>query len=225
MTESDRPQPHVAIPLNGYWTEWSARAARNAAPGWADLVEEMAGLQDAFAAAAPSPQAVARVRSLVEQARAVLARHEVGDDDQLFGRFLPEPHRGQTFSPPIRLTAVTERALTGETVFGRFHSGNNSAAHGGAIALLFDDLFGRLVSVGDIPPARTANLSVNYRSVTPLGEPLAVEASIADVDGRKLTLTGTLRHGDRLCADATALFLTLRPEQMSPAGAGAPPPS
>ncbi|GAA2146669.1 PaaI family thioesterase [Actinomadura napierensis] len=223
MTESDRPQPHVAVPLNGYWTEWSARAARNAAPGWAALVGEMAGLQDTFAAAAPPPEAVAEARSLVEQTRAVLARHEVGDDDQWFGRFLPAPDRGQTFSPPIRLTGITEHALAGKTMFGRFHSGNNSAAHGGGIALLFDDLFGRLVSVGDIPPARTASLSVNYRSVTPLDEPLAVEASVAEVDGRKLYLTGTLRHGDRLCADATALFLTLRPEQIRPAEAEAPP--
>ncbi|MFB4295089.1 PaaI family thioesterase [Actinomadura sp. NTSP31] len=174
----------------------------------------MADLQDAFAASSPPQMAVAEVRTLLERARAVLAQHEVGDDDQLFGRSLPEPDRGQTFSPPIRLTSITERRLTGETVFGRFHSGSNSAAHGGGIALLFDDLFGRLVSIGDTPPARTANLSVDYRSATPLDEPLTVEARVAEVHGRKLYLAGTLRQGDLLCAEATALFLTLRLQQI-----------
>jgi acyl-CoA thioesterase FadM len=54
---------------------------------------------------------------------------------------------------------------------------------------------------------------VNYRSVTPLDEPLTVEVTVAEVSGRKWHLAGTLRHGGRLCADATALFLTLRPGQ------------
>jgi hypothetical protein len=88
-----------------------------------------------------------------------------------------------------------------------------ATAGGGGIALLFDDMFGRLVSSGDITPARTANLSVNYRSVTPLDEPLTVEVTVAAVNGRKWHLAGTLHHGDRLCTDATALFLTLRPGQ------------
>ncbi|MFC5745616.1 hypothetical protein [Actinomadura rugatobispora] len=49
--------------------------------------------------------------------------------------------------------------------------------------------------------------------MTPLGEPLTVEATVARVEGRKWHLRGTLHHGDRLCAEATALFLTLRPDQ------------
>jgi hypothetical protein len=206
-------EPLVELPLNPYWTEWSTRAALRAAPGWIGMVREMASLQDAFAASAPPQETVAEVSALLARARSLLAGHEVGDEDQLFGRFLPDPTRGQTFSPPIRLTAAAERTLTGETVFGRFHSGSNSAAHGGGIALLFDDMFGRLVSSGDIPPARTANLSVNYRSITPLDQPLTVEVAVAEVSGRKWHLAGTLLHGTRLCADATALFLTLRPGQ------------
>jgi len=150
MAELDSREPHAELPLNGYWADWSGRAMRQAAPGWGGLVSEMGALQDAFAASAPPQETVAEVTALLARARALLGAHEVGDDDQLFGRFLPEPNRGQTFSPPIRLVSVAERALSGETVFGRFHSGNNGAAHGG---------------------------------------------------------------GMRLCADATALFLTLRPGQ------------
>jgi acyl-coenzyme A thioesterase PaaI-like protein len=213
MAEIDTRQPHAELPLNPYWAEWSASAMRRAAPGWRDLVREMGRLQAAFAASAPPPETVAEVTALVTRTRALLAACEAGDRDQLFGRLLPDPGRGQTFSPPLRLTSVTERTLTGETVLGRFHSGNNSAAHGGAVALMFDDAFGLLVSVGDQPLARTANLSVNYRSVTPLDEPLTVTVTVAEVNGRKWHLAGTLHHGDRLCADATALFLTLLPGQ------------
>jgi len=91
----------------------------------------------------------------------------------------------------------------------RFHSGSYSAAHGGGVALLFDDMFGRLVSAGDIPMARTVNLSVNYRSITPLDVPLTVEVTVAGVEGRKWRMAGVLRYGERVCADATALFLTV----------------
>lgn len=202
-------ETHVELPLNSFWTQWSTRAARQAAPGWADLVREMGGLQDAFAASMPPQETIDEVSALLARARELLAGHAVGDEDQLFGRFLLDPTRGQTFSPAVRLTSVGERTLTGETSFGRFHSGSYSAVHGGGVALLFDDMFGRLVSSGDIPMARTANLSVNYRSVTPIDVPLTVEVTVVEVDGRKWRLAGTLRHGDRLCADTTALFLTV----------------
>lgn len=91
-------------------------------------------LQDAFAASAPTPETVADVTALVARARTLLATCEVGDHEQLFGQFLLDPDRGQTFSPPPRLASVAERTLTGETMLGRFHSGSNSAAHGGAVA-------------------------------------------------------------------------------------------
>ncbi|MFC5745617.1 hypothetical protein [Actinomadura rugatobispora] len=152
MAETDTQQPHVELPLNRHWSDWSTRAMRQAAPGWADLVREMATLQDAFAAGSPPQQAVTEIRALVQRATTLLARSQAGDADQLFGRFLLDPTRGQTFSPPVHLTTVTERTLTGQTRFGRFHSGNNAAAHGGGVALLFDEMFGRLVSCGDIPP-------------------------------------------------------------------------
>jgi len=202
-------ETHAELPLNSFWTQWCTRAARQAAPGWVGLVREMGGLQDAFAASLPPQETVDEVSGLLARARELLAGHAVGDENQLFGRFLLDPTRGQTFSPAVRLTSVGERALTGETVFGRFHSGSYSAAHGGGVALLFDDMFGRLVSAGDIPMARTANLSVNYRSITPLDVPLTVEVTVAGVEGRKWRMAGVLRYGERVCADATALFLTV----------------
>jgi hypothetical protein len=125
MTET-----HAELPLNRFWTEWTTRAARQAAPGWVGLVHEMGGLQEAFAASRPPQETVHEVSALLARARELLAGHQVGDEDQLFGRFLLDPTRGQTFSPAVRLTSVGERTLTGETAFGRFHSGSYSAAHG-----------------------------------------------------------------------------------------------
>jgi len=213
MTEAGTEQPQVDVPMNPYWADMGARAVRRAAPGWHDLVLAMGRLQDAFAGSAPPQETVTEVAALFERAQALLAAHEVGDEGQLFGRMLPNNNRGQTFSPPVRVTAVGEQTLTGEVVFGRFHSGTNSTVHGGAISLMYDDVFGRLVGFADVRQARTANLSVNYRSVTPVGEPLTVRVAVDKVDGRKWHVAGTLHHGERLCSDATGLFITLRPGQ------------
>ena len=44
----------------------------------------------------------------------------------------------------------------------------------------------------------------------PLEKELSVTGRVARVEGRKAFLVGELRDGDRLCADAEALFVALR---------------
>jgi acyl-CoA thioesterase FadM len=58
----------------------------------------------------------------------------------------------------------------------------------------------------------TANLTIDYRSPTPLGKPLVFRGWCERIDGRKIFTRGTLHHGDTLCAEATGLFLSMRPE-------------
>jgi acyl-coenzyme A thioesterase PaaI-like protein len=213
MAEIDMREPHADFPLSPHWQEWRSRAIERAAPGWIDLVQELRRLQDAFAGSAPPQAAVEQLTTLFVQARELLGQSEVGDADQLFGRLLDLPGRAQTLSPPVRITGYTADTLTAETVFGRFYSGSNDAVHGGAVALMFDEAFGRLADLGDRPRSRTAGLYVDYRSVTPVDELLCVQVRVSEDAGRKRRLAGTLKHGDRLCAEATALFITLRPGQ------------
>jgi hypothetical protein len=54
---------------------------------------------------------------------------------------------------------------------------------------------------------------VNYRNITPIETKLAIEARFDSEEGRKRVLTGTIRNGDTLCADAEGLFVALRPGQ------------
>lgn len=86
--------------------------------------------------------------------------------------------------------------------FGRYFLGGGGAVHGGAISLLFDEVLGRLASSGDRAPARTAYLHTDYRSITPIGEELAVRAWFVSEQGRKRILRATITHGDTLCAEA-----------------------
>jgi acyl-coenzyme A thioesterase PaaI-like protein len=103
--------------------------------------------------------------------------------------------------------------LRGRVRFGRFHLGGNGAAHGGTIPLVFDEMMGRFANSGGRPVSRTAYLNVNYRNVTPIDTDLDIEARFEREDGRKRFLTGVLRDGDRVCADAEGLFVELRPGQ------------
>ncbi|MBE7162235.1 MAG: hypothetical protein INR72_13400 [Williamsia herbipolensis] len=61
--------------------------------------------------------------------------------------------------------------------------------------------------------ARTAYLTVNYRSITPLYRDLTVRTGIDRIDGRKIFVTATMHDGDRLCAEADGLFVALKPGQ------------
>jgi acyl-CoA thioesterase FadM len=57
----------------------------------------------------------------------------------------------------------------------------------------------------------TGRLEVIYRSPTPLHTPLRFEAWVESTEGRKITARCTLHAGDRLCAEATGLFISIKP--------------
>jgi len=200
------------VPLASFWREWSEKARERAAPGWVEMIEEMRRLQDTVAATAPPAETVASVTALLAEARRRLSPHTVDDEGQIYGKLLHLPGRGQTLSPPLRLVEWSGTELVGETTFGRFHCGSVDAAHGGAVALVFDEALGRLADIGR-SRSRTASLRVDFRSVTPVGRPLVVRARLLAEEGRKRRLHGALLDGDRLCAEAEGLFVGLRPGQ------------
>jgi acyl-coenzyme A thioesterase PaaI-like protein len=116
-------------------------------------------------------------------------------------------------APVVEITEHSDSYARGHVYFGRFYLGGNGAVHGGAIPLAFDELMGRLANTGGRSPSRTAYLHVNYRNITPIETPLAIEARFEAEEGRKRTLTGVIRDGDTVCADAEGLFVALRPGQ------------
>ena len=91
------------------------------------------------------------------------------------------------------------------------YEGPPGCVHGGFIAAAFDEVLGVAQSLSG-NPGMTVNLSVDYRSPTPLEQPLVFRGRIKNIDGRKIWTTGTLHHGEVLCAEASGLFISMRSE-------------
>jgi hypothetical protein len=194
---------------------WANRHAAPPTPptGYSELVEDVRALQERFTAAAPPAEVVAEVRAALARAVELLAGHEVDERHQLAGRLPDLPGRGQAMIPPLVIDREDTQTIDGHVTIGRFYLGANGAVHGGALPLVFDDLLGRLANSGDRSPCRTAYLNVDFRSITPIERELQVRAWFEHEEGRKRYLRGTVHAGDVLCAEASGLFVALRPGQ------------
>lgn len=104
-------------------------------------------------------------------------------------------------------------AVMGDVVFTEPYEGPPGHCHGGFIAAAFDEVVGMAQSLTG-RPGMTGKLSVTYRSPTPLHATIRFKGWVEKVDGRKIFTKGTAHHGDTLCAEAEALFLSMPPEMM-----------
>ena len=98
------------------------------------------------------------------------------------------------------------------TSLGPAFEGAPGRAHGGAVAALFDEVMGFVLSIHAMP-AYTGSLTVSYRAPTPLGTELELRARLRSHHGRKLRIDATARHGDELIAEAEGLFVAVDPER------------
>jgi acyl-coenzyme A thioesterase PaaI-like protein len=101
--------------------------------------------------------------------------------------------------------------VVGEVTFGSAYEGPSGCVHGGYVAAAFDELLGATQSLSGAP-GMTGTLTVRYRTPTPLHEALVMRSRIREVDGRKIFAEGTLHVGDRLCAEAEGIFISISPE-------------
>jgi acyl-CoA thioesterase FadM len=82
------------------------------------------------------------------------------------------------------------------------------------IPLFYDWLFGMVVTGACCPPTRTAFLHVDYRSITPIDEPLTARGRITEIDGRKVFISASMTAADgKLLSEATGLMVRLLPHQ------------
>jgi acyl-coenzyme A thioesterase PaaI-like protein len=115
---------------------------------------------------------------------------------------------------PLTVQVVQEGAQARAEAHVNFTSpyeGAPGCVHGGFIASAFDEVLGVVQSASG-HPGMTANLSVDYRSPTPLLRDLVFTGWCERIDGRKIYTRGALHHGDTLCAEASGLFIAMRPE-------------
>jgi len=176
------------------------------------MIEALRTLQDRMTAANPPEDVTEHVTRILTDLAERLGKYAVPERDQPAGHIGQLPGRGQAMAPVVDIEEHTEFSARGHVTFGRFYLGGNGAVHGGAIPLAFDELMGRLANT-ERPPSRTAFLHVNYRSITPIETRLSIEARFDSESGRKRFLSGRIRDGDTVCAEAEGLFVALRPGQ------------
>lgn len=192
------------------WQATTGHDGRHAVPRWDDLAASLRAVQDAFAASVPPEDVVAAASERLDEVAKLLAPYAAPLEERQAMRRLDLHARGQTLVPGVQVDRWDEESVDGRVTFRPFYLAIGTV-HGGAIALLFDELLGRLTFIG--PLARTAYLHVNYRSGTPIEQELTFSARISRREGRKIWITGEIRDGDTVCADAEALFLTAPGEE------------
>ncbi|MCW2866656.1 MAG: thioesterase family protein [Marmoricola sp.] len=197
-----------AIPAVSGWCE-----PGGADDGYGALLGSVRSLLDHLAAARPDESTTRAVTRDLDAVRDRLAEHAVAEADQVFAHRIDVAARGQTLVPPYVVQEADRDRVRATLVFGRYFLGANGAVHGGAISLLFENVFGELAISGGRTFGRAAYTHVNFRAVTPVGREVVVEAWFESEVGRKRVLRGEIRDGDVLCVEAEGLVVELRPGQ------------
>ena len=191
----------------------------------ADLAAEVRAMIREILTTQATPDEVRRVHELVRAGVAALAAGAHGVADGVGEAALIE--RGRNFlarSPvmgsinplamPLAITVIGEgasAAVEGRVTFSNAYEGAPGCVHGGFVASTFDEVLGVAQSASG-NPGMTVNLTVDYRSPTPIKRELIFRGWCEKVEGRKIFTRGTVHAGDTLCAEATGLFVSMRPE-------------
>lgn len=140
---------------------------------------------------------------------------EAANAGEPFAFFDHSPVQGQAnpLAPPLVLT-VEDDGITATATFGAAYEGPPGCVHGGFVAAAFDELLGAAQSLSGAP-GMTAHLAVDYRSPTPLHTELRFRGRIESIDGRKIHTRAELHAGDRLCAEAYGLFISMQADRFA----------
>jgi acyl-coenzyme A thioesterase PaaI-like protein len=182
-------------------------------PYYGEFIEQVRGLMDRARLASPSDELALETIGVLKQLNDKLDAAIVDEWSAPTLTRIDLPARGNITLPPFVIDHVDRDGVDASITFRTFHLGGNGAAHGGQIAIGFDDLLGMAAAVHAGAVTRTASLTVDYRSITPLNTELTVRAWTERQEGRKVFVRATLHDGERLCAEAHGLFIVLKPGQ------------
>jgi hypothetical protein len=88
------------------------------------------------------------------------------------------------------------------------YEGPPNCAHGGIVAALFDDFLGCTQLLGGKTGA-TGILTLKYHLPMPLNTELSFEGEIKSIEGRKITIAGSLFANGKMTASGEGLFITI----------------
>ncbi|BBX03006.1 thioesterase [Mycolicibacterium moriokaense] len=183
-------------------------------PDYGRFIEAVRTLQDHARAADAPDDVITEAADLVEKVTQLLAPYYADEWSSPSGRRMDLPNRGNLLSIPLDLHKTPDGRIAGTATFRRFHLGRNGAAHGGAVAQLFDGLLGySAFTLSGSRAQRTAFLHVDYRKIALVERELQVEAGIDSIEDRKIFVSGRLLDGEDVLAESHALFVKLRPGQ------------
>ncbi len=205
-------------------TMTDGQAERLAGDSRAQLATACRMIISELASSTAQSEAFAQARDLVQEAVAILAAADHGREydggegsladyqDHIFIDHSPLVGPLNPLAPPI-VIGFDGTSVVGEATFGAAYEGPPGCVHGGYIAAAFDEVLGLAQGMSG-KPGMTAQLTVNYRSPSPLLQPLRFVGGIDHIDGRKIFTRGEMRTvaDDRLCAEAQALFISMKPE-------------
>ena len=124
--------------------------------------------------------------------------------------FNPVSGSASPIAPPLRFE-FEGTDVVGLVTLGPAHEGHVGLVHGGIIALLLDEVLG-VAAVRRVWPSITSRLVVRYRRPVPVDIPLVVRATVVAVNGRRMTLHGTVStkdHPDTVLVDGEAWLVEL----------------
>jgi acyl-coenzyme A thioesterase PaaI-like protein len=183
-------------------------------PDYGRFVEAVRALQDHTRAADAPDEVISEAADLIEKVSSLLAPYDADEWASPSGRRMDLPNRGNILQVPAELHKTDDGRIGGTVQFRRFHLGRNGAAHGGAVAMLFDSLLGYTAfRLSRSRAQRTAFLHIDYRKIAPVEKELQVEAGIDGIEDRKIFVSGRILDGDAMVAEAHALFVKLKPGQ------------
>ncbi|RJO73540.1 PaaI family thioesterase [Nocardia panacis] len=182
-------------------------------PHYGEFIEQVRGLMDRVRMACPSDELALESIGILKQLNDKLDDAVVDEWSNPQWTRDDLPARGNITLPPYVVRRADRDGVDAVITYRTYHLGGNAAAHGGQIAVGFDDLIGMAVALHTGEASRTASLTIDYRSITPLNTELRQRTWVEKREGRKVYVRGTLHHGERLCAEAHGLFLVLKPGQ------------
>lgn len=114
------------------------------------------------------------------------------------------------FAPPLDIVHADGGAVAHFT-FTAVHEGQPSLAHGGASAMVLDQIMGEVASQHE-SLMFTGTISFKYLRPTPLGD-LTVKAWVERTEGRKRFVRGELIGPEGVTVEADGIFIEPRTDQ------------
>jgi acyl-coenzyme A thioesterase PaaI-like protein len=190
-------------------------------------VAELAGaLRELVEVSVTTTVAAGEIRTAADLVRGVTQRLGVSRrpasqlpalDDVGTGRrvFSPVSGVGNPLAPPL-VVRREDGGVVGEATLGIAYEGPPSYVHGGVSALLMDQVLGAAAAEAGLW-GMTAHLELDYRGPLPVGERLVLRGRVAENDGRKSLIVGTIALAaapDEVLVEARGLFVMPRKEKL-----------